>query len=312
MNNENISYNDAIKVSVIIPTFNSEQTIQRAVNSVLSQTFTGFEILICDDCSVDNTVNLALKYSSNDQRIKVLCLDRNQGAGASRNLGLQSARGKYIAFLDSDDEWAPEKLQKQVELMDAQPDDVGVCFCGAQIIKNDEFSKKVVYRPNRKLEIDTYKKMALGKIPFLTPVLFFRRICLEKSGLMVPEMRRNQDGEFLLRLFMFYKLVVIPEAYATIHLVVSAKKKKVFFRTKSAFPFWERHSKVIKSDLGFFNSVLFISFRRTDLFCLAIRERFWSEAALCFWERIMSCPVLFPREIISILRSIGSLFLRIN
>jgi glycosyltransferase involved in cell wall biosynthesis len=89
-------------VTVIIPTYNRARLLGRAIDSVLAQIFTDFELIIVDDGSVDNTRQLVLGYA--DQRIRYLRHERNQGANAARNTGVRAATGKYVAFLDSDDE----------------------------------------------------------------------------------------------------------------------------------------------------------------------------------------------------------------
>jgi glycosyltransferase involved in cell wall biosynthesis len=99
-------------VSVVIPTYNRAGSVGRAIKSVLEQTFQDFEVLIVDDCSTDNTEEVVRGF--NDARISYLLRDINGGAAAGRNTGIQAARGEHIAFLDSDDEWLPEKLEKQL------------------------------------------------------------------------------------------------------------------------------------------------------------------------------------------------------
>ena len=98
-------------VSVIIPTYNGEKTIGRAIKSVLNQTADcKFEILICDDCSTDKTVEIAMKYNCVILRKK----NNSGGPNKGRNKGIKQARGNYIAFLDQDDEWLPDKIKKQL------------------------------------------------------------------------------------------------------------------------------------------------------------------------------------------------------
>lgn len=99
-------------VSVIIPTYNRDQLILKAINSVLVQTFQDFEILVIDDASTDNT-GIVIK-ELNHEKIKYFRLDKNGGQCIARNFGISKARGKFVAFLDSDDEWLPSKLEKQI------------------------------------------------------------------------------------------------------------------------------------------------------------------------------------------------------
>lgn len=113
-------------VSVIMPTYNAELYIEVSIKSVLEQTYSLWELYIIDDCSEDNTVNIVKKYMSQDQRIHLLKLKKNMGVAHARNEGIKSSRGKYIAFLDSDDIWLPQKLDKQICFM--QDHQIGISF----------------------------------------------------------------------------------------------------------------------------------------------------------------------------------------
>jgi glycosyltransferase involved in cell wall biosynthesis len=105
-------------VSVIMPNYNCEKYIDETIQSVLAQTYTNWELLIVDDCSKDNSVEIIKSYQAKDDRIKLLINEKNSGAAASRNWALRDAKGKWIAFLDSDDLWLPEKLEKQIAFME--------------------------------------------------------------------------------------------------------------------------------------------------------------------------------------------------
>lgn len=103
-------------VSIIMPAYNSAAFIAQSIDSVLAQTHSNWELLIVDDCSTDDTVSIVKAYTS-DPRIKLQVFDKNSGAGIARNTAVSNAKGKYIAFLDSDDLWKPEKLRKQIDFM---------------------------------------------------------------------------------------------------------------------------------------------------------------------------------------------------
>ena len=105
------------KVSVIIPNYNCEKFIGETINSVLAQTYQNWELLIVDDCSTDHSVEVINGYCEQDERIKLLVNESNSGAAASRNKAMREATGEWIAFLDSDDLWLPEKLEKQLAFM---------------------------------------------------------------------------------------------------------------------------------------------------------------------------------------------------
>jgi len=200
-------------VSVIIPTYNNSQVIGRAVSSAVRQTLRDIQIIVVDDGSTDNTQEIVSNLS--DSRIGYIRLAENRGSGAARNRGLQIAKGRYIAFLDSDDEWHPSKLERQVRLMESLPDEWGACQVGGMIIK-DGF-RQAEFRPRRDLAADAFRNLALGKLTFLTSGIMVRSSCLESIGVFDESLRRGQDIDFLLRLFMVYKLAVIEIPLITFH-----------------------------------------------------------------------------------------------
>ena len=102
-------------VSIIMPSYNTAHLIKESIDSVLNQTYTNFELIIIDDCSTDNTDEVVAEYK--DERIVYLKNEGHSGAAVSRNLGLKEAKGKWVAFLDSDDLWEKDKLSKQIQFM---------------------------------------------------------------------------------------------------------------------------------------------------------------------------------------------------
>jgi glycosyltransferase involved in cell wall biosynthesis len=105
-------------VSIIMPNYNCAKYIDETIQSVIAQTYTNWELLIVDDCSKDNSVEIIKSYQAKDDRIKLFINEKNSGAATSRNWALREAKGKWIAFLDSDDLWLPEKLEKQIAFME--------------------------------------------------------------------------------------------------------------------------------------------------------------------------------------------------
>lgn len=143
-------------VSIITPAFNSESFIAETINSVISQTYQNWEMIIVDDCSTDNTKNIIRSFQEKDDRIRLIENETNKGSAYSRNLALRNATGRWIAFLDSDDLWLPEKLEKQIEFMtknnyrfsytkyseiDENSNDNGIYLSGPKVItKNKMFA----------------------------------------------------------------------------------------------------------------------------------------------------------------------------
>lgn len=119
------------KVSIIIPAYNSSRFLKRAIGSILAQTFRDWELLIVDDCSKDSTPLIVEEYSKFDKRVKLFKTDHNSGGFAiPKNIGIENSKGKYIAFLDHDDEWFPEKLEKQLSVFENSRDEkLGLVSC---------------------------------------------------------------------------------------------------------------------------------------------------------------------------------------
>ena len=104
-------------VSIVMPAYNCEDYIAESVESILSQTYKNWELIIVDDCSSDRTSDIAIKYTLQDKRIRFVSMDRNSGPAVVRNKAIEESRGQYIAFLDSDDLWIPGKLEIQIKMM---------------------------------------------------------------------------------------------------------------------------------------------------------------------------------------------------
>lgn len=104
-------------VSIITPVYNAEEFIVQTIESVQAQTYSDWELLLIDDCSTDSSAELIKSFTDNDNRIRYVKLNKNSGAAVTRNTGLAMAKGRYIAFLDSDDIWKPDKIERQLKLM---------------------------------------------------------------------------------------------------------------------------------------------------------------------------------------------------
>ncbi len=195
-------------VSVIIPTYNRAHLIGRAIQSVLNQTYQDLEVIVVDDGSTDNTEEIVKNFS--DFRIRYLRHEENRGAAAARNTGIKAARGKYIAFQDSDDEWLPEKLEKQMKVFVNAPEKVGIVYTDMwRITKNKRkyyFSSPMITPEDRiiyKQALD-YKVMNIG---IGTAVV--KREVFKKVGMFDGKFPRFIDLEFFIRVskhYYFYHL----------------------------------------------------------------------------------------------------------
>ncbi|MCA9116631.1 MAG: glycosyltransferase family 2 protein [Planctomycetaceae bacterium] len=169
---------DRTVVSVVIPTWNRAATIERAVGSVLGQTFPGFEVLIVDDGSTDGTGQLYERPA--DRRVKYLRSAVHSGAQAARNLGIQAARGEWIAFLDSDDYVAPRRLEAALAVADSSPGRADVICVGGTIVQPD--GTEAVMRTGP-LSGDVYAQLLSRPGPVLAGLMVRRKLLLEIGGL---------------------------------------------------------------------------------------------------------------------------------
>ena len=172
-------------VSIITPCYNSSKFIEDCINSVLAQTYTNWEMIIVDDFSEDNSKEKITVLSENDTRIKTIFLDKNIGAAKARNIAISKAKGKYIAFLDSDDLWMPTKLEAQIYFM--QKKDIAFSYTTYQSISEDGNKLFSVVKAPSIMTYSSYLKNTI--IGCLTVV-----IDREKTGnFEMPNIRSSHD-----------------------------------------------------------------------------------------------------------------------
>jgi glycosyltransferase involved in cell wall biosynthesis len=199
---------DMPKVSVIIPTHNRADLLQSAISSVLNQTFNEFEIIVIDDHSTDSTSSVVAGF--NDQRIKYIQNKGKNGPSVARNLGINNARGEYIAFLDDDDEWLPAKLEKQTGILDVSPKKV--CGIYSRPLLIDKRTGKTFSENSGFPQLKgNLLSQLLIKNPIHTCTLVVRKKCLDQIGLFDETMRYMEDRDLWIRLAMRWDFQYIDE-----------------------------------------------------------------------------------------------------
>lgn len=195
------------KVSVIIPTYNRAELLKNSILSVLSQTFQDFEVLIIDDSSFDKTEEVVKNMSGN--QIKYIKNSTNKGVSAARNVGINNSRGDYIAFLDDDDEWLPEKLERQVILMDRISSDFGAVYTGA-------FSTDLARNNVLEIAIPKFRGHVLNEIILsnfiFTSSMIVRKRCFALVGLFDENLSYGEDFDMWIRISKEFLFESIPEA----------------------------------------------------------------------------------------------------
>ena len=187
-------------VSVIMPTYNCGRFIEQSIRSVLAQTYTNWELIIVDDCSTDNTADIVKLFK--DERIRYQCNQQNSGAAVTRNTAIQLARGRYIAFLDADDLWTPEKLEKQIAFMK----DNNYAFTYHDYIEIDENSQPIGIYVSGKKRVRKIDMMGCCWPGCLT-------VMIDKDvvgTIQVPDIRKNNDSAMWLQAIQKADCYLLP------------------------------------------------------------------------------------------------------
>jgi glycosyltransferase involved in cell wall biosynthesis len=191
-------------VSVIIPTFNRAGTLPRAIKSVFEQTLKDWELIVVDDASVDGTPQLIRGLS--DGRIKYLRHENNRGPSGARNSGIEAARGTYIAFLDSDDEWLPEKLARDVQVFSSSHD-MGLVYTGEYIL-GPQGSMEILLPT---LQGRVYKDLLARDFIGSCSRVAVRRDALETAGKFDEQLVNEEDWDLWLRIAKSFSIGLVTE-----------------------------------------------------------------------------------------------------
>ena len=230
-------------VTIITPVYNSSRYIKDCVSSVVDQSYVDWELIIVDDYSTDNSKDIVLELSDKDERIKGIFLEKNVGAAEARNYAIKKAKGKYIAFLDSDDMWMPTKLEKQIAFM--QEKQIAFSFTAYQIMSEDGKQFKNIIKAPKKMTYSSYLKNTI--IGCLTVV-----VDVEKTGnITMPNLGVSEDMSLWLQLlkrgFFAYGLNEILSKYRESSNSLSTNK------FKAAMAVWKVYRTIEK--LSFIYSV---------------------------------------------------------
>lgn len=210
-------------ISIVTPSYNASSFIKETIHSVQAQTYNNWEMIIVDDVSKDNTRELIKEEIEKDNRIRLIELTENSGAAIARNTGINNAKGKYVAFLDSDDLWLPEKLEKQLEFM--QNNDIAFSFTSYQIMNQDGIlTDKVVHVPEKINYNGLLKNTIIGCLTVMLDI--------EKLGkVQMPNIRTRQDTATWLKILRqghyAYGLDEVLSNYRKVENSISSKKFKM-------------------------------------------------------------------------------------
>lgn len=172
-------------VSIVTPVYNAERFVGETIQSVLNQTYPHWELILVNDCTPDNSVEVIESYQS-DERIRLIHLEHNSGAAVARNTGIEAAHGQYIAFIDSDDYWEPEKLERQLDFMNQHQ--VGFTYTNFAIMAEDgTITKPRVWLPQQLNYEQFLKNTAIA----CSTVVIDRHMI---GDFRMPNVRKGQDS----------------------------------------------------------------------------------------------------------------------
>lgn len=200
----------APRVSVVIPTRDRAGVLPRAIRSALAQTFGDLEVIVVDDASTDGTPGVVQELAARDARVRAVRSDRAAGASAARNRGIALARGEFVAFLDDDDEWLPEKLERQLPRAEGGADVV----CSPYLFVDAEGREHV--RGTAELPGDA-RATLLGGNTVATPTVLARREALLEEGGFDESLHRLEDWELWLRMARSCRFASVPEPLVRVH-----------------------------------------------------------------------------------------------
>lgn len=251
--------NKDVSLSIIIPTYNRADKISRAIMSILLQEYKDYELIIVDDCSTDDTEKVVKNFE--DERIFYYKLERNLGAAGARNYGVNKSRGKYIAFHDSDDEWLPGKLTKQMSYMKEHPNYCMV-YSKMHIMRKDiegDFPNDSI---DGELEGDIFSSLLIRNT-IGAPTMLLKKGCFNELGGFDERLRCLEDWEFAVRFAERYRIGYIPEALICVHSEDGGVSSNIgaYYETRCKMIAKYREKLI---DLGIFNIVVMDVFRRAE------------------------------------------------
>lgn len=213
-------------VSIILPTYNREKEIDRAIRSILQQTYDKYEVIIVDDGSTDRTEEVVKQIA--DDRLRYIRLEHNHGAAYARNAGIRASKYNYIAFLDSDDEWHPAKLELQIHQLGKAAKEVGLVYC--RMSGKPENEERFYMPPyeclKESLEGDMFCFLLWRNI-IGAPAMLVRRECLESVGFFKESLPCLEDYELVLRIAEKWKIAFVDDVLVEIHRTPNSLSSRI-------------------------------------------------------------------------------------
>lgn len=235
-------------VSVVTPVYNSEKYIEKTISSVLNQTYPNLEIILVDDCSTDNSKEIISRIQKKDKRVKYVKLAKNSGAAVARNKGLETAKGQFIAFIDSDDMWKKDKLNQQIKFMNDKK--IGFTYTAYETLAEDGTTQNNhIHIPNKINYSSLLKNTAIA----CSTVIIDKKFT---GDFYMPLVRKGQDTatwlQLLKKIDYAYGYDEVLSSYRKVAGSISSNKVAALKRT------WNTYYNIEK--LPFFKAIYYFSF----------------------------------------------------
>lgn len=291
-------------VSVVLPTFNRANTLGKAIQSVLSQTYENLELIVVDDGSTDNTEEVVKGFA--DSRLRYVCHGENRGAGAARNTGIKIARGEYIACQDDDSEWLPEKLEKQIKAFEKALPNVGVVYSGAYAIDGE--MRTYLPHPHLTQKEGYLHKQFLKGMFIVQPSVVIRKECFKAVGMYDEKLPSREDWDMWIRLSKYYDFKFIDEPLVNTYYSPETSHFDKISAARGLVFLLEKHGEEIK-EVGRKLLSLYYVGCGLDL-CRNEDSSHFAEGRSYLWKGIRLSPLNYKYVVLGILSLIGSAPLR--
>lgn len=198
-------------VSVIIPTYKRPDMLRRAINSVLNQTYQWIEVIVVDDNDKESIyrkeTELIMNNYKNNDKVKYIKHENNKNGSAARNTGIRTAKGNFIGFLDNDDEFLPNKIKEQVNILERSSDIIGGVYCSFNVYNDDKIQRSNKYKNEGNLQFD----VLCNRLNISGSNILFKKDAIIKTGFYDESFKRHQDLEYLVRFFESYEIKYIDK-----------------------------------------------------------------------------------------------------
>ncbi|MCA1990881.1 MAG: glycosyltransferase family 2 protein [Coleofasciculus sp. S288] len=283
-------------ITVVIPAYNAERTIRETIQSVQQQTFHDFELIIINDGSKDQTVEVV--ESINDDRIKVFSYE-NGGLPTARNRGISRASGEFITFIDADDWWTSDKLELQLAALKKHPE-AGVAYSWTCFVNVDEQSQPVSFLPSPQYAFsgNVYQQLLMGDFILSGSNVMIRRQAIATAGEFEPTLKSCEDWDYWLRLAARWSFVVVPKYQILYRRTPGAMSSKVEVMKEASLIAMERAYKAAPPELQYLKKITLTNFH-TYCAGLYLQHRTNSDAVHQAQQHLLSAIRLRPKVLLN-------------